>query len=43
MKTPDVYCDLILTLAARYKLPAVYWEPLKGHKPADLPVQTPTK
>jgi putative tryptophan/tyrosine transport system substrate-binding protein len=64
--------DLILTLAARYKLPAVYWERLfiaagglisygpdlvdqfrqaanyvdrilKGNKPADLPVQAPTK
>ena len=64
--------DLILTLAARYKLPAVYWERLfvaagglisygpdlvdqfrqaanyvdrilKGDKPADLPVQAPTK
>jgi putative tryptophan/tyrosine transport system substrate-binding protein len=64
--------ELILTLAARHKLPAVYWERffvvagglmsygpdlveqfqqaagyvdriLKGEKPADLPVQTPTK
>jgi len=64
--------DLILTLAARHKLPAVYWErffvaagglisygpdlvdqfrqaagyvdrTLKGDKPADLPVQAPTK
>jgi putative ABC transport system substrate-binding protein len=64
--------DLILTLAARYKLPAIYWERffvaagglmsygpdfvdqlrqaagyvdriLKGEKPADLPVQAPTK
>jgi putative ABC transport system substrate-binding protein len=66
------YCDLIVALAARYKLPAVYYERsfvaagglvsygpdfveqyrraaayvdriLKGEKPADLPVQTPTK
>jgi putative ABC transport system substrate-binding protein len=64
--------DLIVGLAARYKLPAVYYEHLyvtagglisygpdfadqyrraagyvdrilKGEKPADLPVQTPTK
>jgi len=64
--------DLILTLAARYKLPAIYWDNffvaagglasygpdfvdefrkaagyvdriLKGEKPADLPVQAPTK
>jgi ABC-type uncharacterized transport system substrate-binding protein len=64
--------ELILTLAARHKLPAVYWERffvaagglmsygpdlveqfrqaagyvdriLKGEKPADLPVQAPTK
>ena len=64
--------DLIITLAARYKLPAVYFERffvaagglisygpdcldqyrhaagyvdriLKGEKPADLPVQAPTK
>jgi putative tryptophan/tyrosine transport system substrate-binding protein len=64
--------DLIIALAARYKLPAVYYERpfiaggglisygpdfvdqfrsaagyvdriLKGEKPADLPVQTPTK
>ena len=64
--------DLIITLAARHKLPAVYWEGLfvaagglisygpneveqyrqaagyadrilKGEKPADLPVQAPTK
>ena len=66
------YRDLIVTLAARYKLPAVYWARffvaggglisygpdlldnyrraagyvdriLKGEKPADLPVQAPTK
>jgi putative tryptophan/tyrosine transport system substrate-binding protein len=66
------YRDLIIGLAARYKLPAVYYEQalaaagglmsygpdfveqyrqaahyvdriLKGEKPADLPVQTPTK
>src|SRR5262245_35768957 len=64
--------DLLITLAARHKLPAVYWERffvgagglisygpdlvdefrqaasyvdriLKGEKPGDLPVQTPTK
>ena len=64
--------DLIITVAARYKLPAVYFERsfvaagglisygadyidqfrraagyvdrvLKGEKPADLPVQAPTK
>jgi putative ABC transport system substrate-binding protein len=67
-----VHRDLIITLAARYKLPAVYFERfyvaagglvsygpnfldqfrhaagyvdriLKGEKPADLPVQAPTK
>jgi putative ABC transport system substrate-binding protein len=67
-----VHIDLIITLAARYKLPAVYWDResvasgglisygansidqfrraasyvdriLKGEKPADLPVQVPTK
>jgi len=66
------YRDLIIRLAAQYKLPAVYWERffvaagglisygadlidsyrnaagyvdriLKGEKPADLPVQAPTK
>ena len=64
--------DLIVTLAARYQLPTVYWNRtpvasgglisygadgvdqyrraagyvdriLKGEKPADLPVQAPTK
>ena len=68
----SVHRDLIITLAARYKLPAVYFERtfvadgglisygpnfieqfrsaagyvdriLKGEKPADLPVQAPTK
>src|ERR1700722_5891892 len=68
----EVHGDLIITLAARYKLPAVYSEYhwaaggglisyganfrdqfrqaagyvdriLKGEKPADLPVQAPTK
>jgi len=67
-----VHRDLIVALAARYKLPAVYYERyfaafgglisygpdfidqyrraagyvdriLKGEKPADLPVQAPTK
>ena len=67
-----VHRDLIITLAARHKLPAVYYERffvaagglisygpdfvdqyrraagyvdriLKGEKPADLPVQAPTK
>ena len=66
------YRDLIISLAAQHKLPAVYWERffvtggglisfgpdlidnyrhaagyvdriLKGEKPADLPVQAPTK
>jgi len=66
------YRDLIISLSARHKLPAVYWERffvaagglisfgpdlidnyrhaagyvdriLKGAKPADLPVQAPTK
>ena len=68
----NVHRDLIITLAARHKLPAVYYERffvaagglfsygvdyvdqfrraagyvdriLKGEKPADLPVQAPTK
>ena len=68
----SVHRDLIITLAARHKLPAVYWDRffvaagglisygpdvidqyrraagyvdriLKGEKPADLPVQAPTK
>ena len=68
----SVHRDLIITLAARYKLPSVYFERtfvadgglisygpnfveqfrsaagyvdrvLKGEKPADLPVQAPTK
>jgi putative ABC transport system substrate-binding protein len=68
----EVHRDLIITLAARHKLPAVYYERhhvaggglisygpnfpdqfrraagyvdriLKGEKPADLPVQAPTK
>jgi putative tryptophan/tyrosine transport system substrate-binding protein len=67
-----VHINLIVTLAARHKLPAVYWDRpsvasgglisygandvdpfrraagyvdriLKGEKPADLPVQAPTK
>jgi putative ABC transport system substrate-binding protein len=68
----QLHSDLIVTQAARHKLPAVYYERffvaaggltsygaslidqyqraasyvdriLKGEKPADLPVQTPTK
>ncbi|MGA8798454.1 MAG: ABC transporter substrate binding protein [Pseudolabrys sp.] len=68
----QLHRDLIITLAARHKLPAVYYERffvaagglvsyganyidqyrraagyvdriLKGEKPADLPVQVPTK
>ena len=68
----NVHRDLIITLAARHKMPAVYFERvfvtggglisygpdlvdqyrraagyvdriLKGEKPADLPVQAPTK
>ena len=68
----SVHRDLIITLAARHKLPAVYFDRsfvaagglisygadfidqyrraagyvdriLKGEKPADLPVQAPTK
>ena len=67
-----IHRELIVALADRYKLPAVYWDPtavsnggliaygtdlteqqrqaasyidriLKGEKPADLPVQAPTK
>jgi ABC-type uncharacterized transport system substrate-binding protein len=67
-----IHRDLIITLAARHKLPTIYWQRLftqrggllsygpnlhelyrlaagyvdrilKGEKPADLPVQTPTK
>jgi putative ABC transport system substrate-binding protein len=69
---PPVHRELIVGLAARYKLPAIYWNRmyvteggllsygpdtidqyrqaagyvdriLKGQKPADLPVQAPTK
>jgi hypothetical protein len=36
--TTGVYRDLIISLAARHRLPAV-----KGEKPADLPMQVPTK
>jgi putative tryptophan/tyrosine transport system substrate-binding protein len=68
----NIHRDLIITLAARHKLPAIYYERsfvvvggltsygpdyinqyqraagyvdriLKGEKPADLPVQAPTK
>ena len=68
----SVHRDLIIRLAARHKLPAIYWDRsmitegglisygpqltelyrlaasyvdriLKGEKPADLPVQAPTK
>jgi putative ABC transport system substrate-binding protein len=68
----NVHVNLIITLAARHRLPAVYWDSravtnggllsygpdridqyrraagyvdriLKGEKPADLPVQAPTK
>jgi putative tryptophan/tyrosine transport system substrate-binding protein len=71
-RTGTAHRDLIITLAARHKLPAVYWERffvtggglisygpdstdpfrraagyvdriLKGAKPAELPVQAPTK
>ena len=70
--TATIHSDLIITLAARHKLPAVYFQRLfvtggglisygpnfvdqyrraagyvdrilKGEKPADLPVQAPTK
>jgi putative tryptophan/tyrosine transport system substrate-binding protein len=67
-----IHSDLIVTLAARHKLPAIYWDRvfvpggglfsygvdvieehrkaagyvdrvLRGEKPADLPVQAPTR
>src|SRR6516165_8557982 len=40
----SVHRDLIVTLAVKHKLPAVYaYRILKGEKPGDLPVQAPTK
>ena len=41
-----VHRDFIVTAAARHKLPAVYYDrnfAAAGEKPADLPVQAPTK